>query len=95
MLEEIQFCFGDDPTYLGWSDGTTWNGFDNVWVTEDVHNQICNHFRSEYILMGEDEAGVDYLMQSFDIEPDADGLYSYANGFATSIDEDHYYIVNR
>jgi len=87
MLQEITFHFGDDPTFLGYTDSTTWNGFDNVWVTEDEHNRICNHFRSEYILMGEDAEGVEYLMQSFyELEPDDDGLYSYANGFATSAD---------
>ena len=94
-LQAIRFYFCDDPTWDGFADGTTWNGFDNVWVTPEVHSLICEHFRKDYATMGEDQAGVDYLMQSFDDLEMVDGLYSYAYGFATSIDEDHYHIINR
>jgi hypothetical protein len=39
-LKPCRFYFGDDPTYDGFTDGTTWNGFDNVWVTPEVHKQV-------------------------------------------------------
>ena len=85
-LVPVRFYFGDNPTFDGLSDGSTWNGFDNIYVTAEVHKQISDHFRSEYTSTEYDAAGVGYLMQSFDeIRTDADGLYSYANGFATSI----------
>ena len=85
-MKPCTFCFGDGVEFTGFTDGTTWNGFDNVWVSKQVHAQISAHFRAEYQVLGYHGAALVEAMQCFDeIEPDSDGLYSYARGFATSI----------
>lgn len=86
-LKPCKFYFADETTWDGFTDGTTWNGFDNVWVTPEVHQQISDYFLN-VCKYHPDEI-------SLPTEPDGDGLYSYANGFTTSIDEDHWYIINR
>jgi len=86
-LTPCKFYFGDNPTFDGLTDGTTWNGFDNVWVTPEVHRQIVKHFREDYIKLGYTGNDLAYEMESFNISPSGDGLYSYANGFATSIED--------
>lgn len=83
-LKHCRFYFGDDPTYEGFTDGTTWNGFDNIWVTPEVHKQVMADHPIE-----------DPDNNYWDIEPDDDGLISYAYGFATSIDEDDWHIRNQ
>jgi len=95
QLKPVRFYFGDDPTYDGFADGTTWNGFDNIWVTPEVHKTIVQRFIDEYTINDYNGADLSEVMESFDIEPDDDWLISYACGFATSIDEDHYHIINR
>lgn len=95
-LQPCRFYFGDDPTFAGFTDGTTWNGFDNVWVTAETHAAIVAHFREGYAGIGYRGADLDEAMQPFtELTPDSDGLYSYACGFATSIDEDDWHIRNR
>ena len=94
-LKPCRFYFGDDPTYDGFTDGTTWNGFDNIWVTESVHKEIVERFTEDYKASGYFTHDLDEVMESFMLQPNADGLYSYANGFATSIDEDHWHTINR
>lgn len=86
-LKPCRFYFGDDPTYDGFTDGTTWNGFDNIWVTPEVHEQIKDYFLN---VCKYDPAEIN-LPES----PDDDGLYDYSRGFATSIDEDDWHIRNR
>ena len=86
-MTPCKFYFGDDPTWDGLTDGSTWNGFNNVWVTEETHKAIVQHFTREYRVSGYHGADLLEVMDSFFIEPDDDGLYSYANGFATSIEE--------
>jgi hypothetical protein len=87
-LTPVKFFFGDDPTYDGFTDGTTWNGFENIWVTKEVHEEIVTRFTEDYKVSGYEGDELAEAMESFNIEPDDDGLYSYAYGFATSIDED-------
>lgn len=77
-MRAIKFYFGDDPNFDGFTDDSTWNGFDNVWVTAEVHAEVRAHFKEDGY--DEDESGFG------EIEPDDDGLYSYANGFATQLD---------
>ena len=83
-LKPCRFYFGDDPTYDGFTDGTTWNGFDNVWVTEKTHKAIVGRFLKDYQVSGYHGSDLLEIMESFNIKPDNDGLYSYAYGFATS-----------
>lgn len=86
-LKPCRFYFGDDPTFEGFTDGTTWNGFDNVWVTPEVHKQIIQHFEAECRMLNYSNVETIEQMKTFNIEPDDDGLISYAMGFATSIDD--------
>ena len=72
-MKSVQFYFGDNPTYSGFTDGSTWNGFENIWVTPAVHAQVIK-----------DHPIIDADYDYWDISPDADGLISYAYGFATS-----------
>ena len=74
-MREVKFYFGDGETFDGFTDDSYWNGFINVWVTYEVHQQVIKHF--EDMGCDDDETG---LRQ---IEFDQDGLVSYANGFAT------------
>ena len=69
------FAFADDKPYVGYVNGSTWNGFDNVWVTKDVFEKITSDFGAEESR----ECGLN------DIIPNEDGLYSFAYGFATTI----------
>lgn len=36
----VDGSFNDDLIYDGFTDGTTWNGWDNVWVTPEVHKKV-------------------------------------------------------
>ena len=78
-FKAVRFCFGDDTTYDGFTDGSTWNGFDNIWVTEKVHKQISDYFLNV--------CKYDPEECSLPDEMDEQRLYDYSGGFATSIDE--------
>ncbi len=110
----VKFGWTDDESYDGYTDDTTWNGFDNIWVTPEVHQHIIDQNRADRPQRTNDEldnlvAGwksataakmdSDTLDQFIDriyeidalvtVELDGDtGLYSYAYGYATIIDED-------
>ncbi len=87
-MKPVKFYFGGDPVFDGFADGSTWNGFDNIWVTAEVHKQIIEHFNAECLTLGYfGDQLTEEMLQFTEIEPDAQGLYSYANGFATSIDD--------
>ncbi len=77
----VRFYFGDDPTFDGMHDGSTWNGFENVRVTGETLAAIT----AQFVADGHDEESVAELNT---IEPDADGLYDLGNCYATVIDDD-------
>lgn len=67
-----RFTFDGITNFEGWTDGSRWNGFLNVRVSAETHAQVREWVGDE-----------DWHDCGFDeIEPDADGLYSYADGFA-------------
>ena len=73
VIKKIKFTFNyGDEVFVGYSDGTRWNGWDNISVTEDVHNEIENYFDND----------ADCEME---IKKGENGLYSYGYGFTTSI----------
>ena len=76
-LTPCTFCFADDTEYSGFTDGTTWNGFDNVYVAPETHKEIEHYF---FNVCGYDKEEI-----SLPDSPNDDGLYDYSNGFATSI----------
>ena len=79
----VFFAFDDGPTYLGYTDGTTWNGWANVWVDPDTNESNLDDVRRICKKIGQDEkeglGGMD------EIAPDDDGLICYAYGFTASI----------
>lgn len=80
-LTPCRFVFLDSPIFAGYAYGSTWNGFDNVAVTPAVRDQIVAYFSATQ--PQED-------LDSFDIEPDEDGLISLRDGYATEIVETQY-----
>lgn len=73
-----KFRFEASPAFSGFHNTTGWNGFDNIWVTEDTRAAIAAWLRTE----GETEAADDVLSI-----PAEAGLVSLANGYATQIVE--------
>ena len=72
-MKKVKFTFNydnDNDVWEGYAHGTTWNGWDNVSVDEKEHKRIEEYFGNQ---------------PEMDIEKGKDGLYSYANGFTTSI----------
>ncbi len=74
-LSPCKFSFEDTKTRDGFTDGSTWNGWDNVWVTPEVH-------AAGLAEMG-DHAGDDMLA----MVPGDDGLICYAMGYCTTIED--------
>lgn len=69
-----------DPEFPGYSDGTTWNGFDNIYVTPSVHRQVIASLADSFDAWLENEETIQDMLA---MQPGPDGLISYANGFAT------------
>lgn len=86
-LKVVNFSFGDDMTFVGFDNESTWNGFDNVRVTPAMHEKIRHYFLVE--------CGYHPEEVQLDVELDDQRLIDYSNGFATTIDEDDYYVINR
>ena len=38
-MKKVRFEFGDGNIYDGLTDGSTWNGFANIWVENDVYGK--------------------------------------------------------
>ena len=68
--------FGEGDIYNGYTDYSTWNGFDNVWVTKDVLDKLMKVAKADKETFNPDD---------WPDAPDEYGLYSLANGFSTSI----------
>src|SRR5690606_39505352 len=69
----------DRKIFDGFTDGTKWNGFDNIWVTPDTHAQVIEH-------MGDDPETLEMFRELEPMEhPEVGTLYSYSHGFTTSI----------
>jgi hypothetical protein len=79
-MKACRFYFADPdgPTYQGFTDGTTWNGFANVWVTPAVRDAIADAADAEepWSETGKELRG---------LTPNADGLISLANGYAAEV----------
>ena len=100
-LRSVAFGWDDETTYEGFTDGSTWNGWHNIWVTEKVHNQILEEFDAtlptglrnelkELLALPRTEEIEDQIhdLNSFHlVEQDDDRLFSYAYGYATCIEE--------
>ena len=74
--EKVIFDFGDGIDRKGFTDGTTWNGFNNIWIDEKVYQNIIQHFDH---INDIDESGL------LELKKDDDGLYCLAYGYSTII----------
>ena len=85
--KRVAFVFDDSPIFDGYTDGTKWNGFANIKVNEETHLLLLEYFASGYIYdfekMFETEFGIGQGGEH--IQPNEDGLYSYAYGFTPTI----------
>ena len=73
-LSPCRFYIGNpDVIYDGFTDGTTWNGFDNVMVSPKTHKKIIEYF------------GDDVVDELLTMKINNDGLFDYSNGFITQI----------
>ena len=85
--KKVNFVFDDSPIFEGYTDGTKWNGFANVKVAEETHLLLLEYFASGYGYdfdkMFEVEFGIG--QGGSHLQPNENGLYSYAYGFCTSI----------
>jgi hypothetical protein len=100
-LRHCNFSFDDEESYEGFTDGSTWNGWDNVCVTEKVHHNIvewstfaqpaAEQKRLEELLeqpQSEERDEEIYCINPFVlIEQDEYRLYDYGNCFTAQIDE--------
>lgn len=75
-LQTVRFQFEDSPAFDGFADGTTWNGYANVWISPEVREQVVAWLREQG-----DEDTADEIMGL----PVEDGLVSLANGYTAQI----------
>lgn len=80
MKRPVRFYFADDTEYDGFTDDTTWNGFDNIWVTAETFEKVLAEW--EKTAGPDDREHLDELKSQ---APDEDGHYSFAYGYATQI----------
>lgn len=76
-----RFTFEDSPAFDGFTDGSRWNGFDNVWITPKTREAIVSWFADEY-------GDPDTLASNADmmaIPADDNGLICLGCGYATQI----------
>jgi hypothetical protein len=76
-MKNVKFDFGDGVIYDGFTDGTTWNGFNNIWISDKVYRQMLNNFN--HMMYDFRESGL------FELTQDEEGLYSLSYGFSTII----------
>lgn len=87
-LRRCRFRFVDEPTYAGWTDGSTWNGFLNVWVTPEVRDQIADNMDADEGCEGCYAAEPETLEELRNLTPDANGLIDLSRGWAAELVED-------
>jgi hypothetical protein len=83
-LHACRFTFDDSPEFEGFSDGSTWNGFDNVWVTPETRNRIVAWFRAQPDCDADCEEGNQDMLAL----PVDDGLVSLGWGYAASVSQE-------
>lgn len=76
-----RFTFeGMSPIFEGFTNGTRWNGWPNVWVRPDVAAAVAKWSRDE----GDDETADEIEAKA----PDGDGLISLAYGYTPTLEEE-------
>lgn len=88
MLTKCKFKFDTEAeVYQGFTDGTSWNGANNVWVTPEVHRKVVADFKRSWPEFKEDfdrDFG-ECLVDDHETEAGRLALVSYAYGFSTVV----------
>jgi|19_taG_2_1085344.scaffolds.fasta_scaffold28482_3 hypothetical protein len=71
-------------TFVGYDLDSTWNGFDNVAVTKEVHEKLLEWVNDQHDMALDPDGKPD----PDDWQPDDQGLYHWVNGWTIEIDED-------
>lgn len=79
-MRPVRFTFEGGPEFAGFTDGTTWNGWPNVWVTPDERDRIVAWFRAE-----PDDDTADELARATIISDMTPPLVSLANGYTPTL----------
>ena len=70
----------DEPVFDGFWDGnSTWNGFPNIWVTEETHQAVCA------AMLADKQCDNDSLGDFLSMKPEDNGLISYGWGYTPKI----------
>jgi hypothetical protein len=75
-MKAIKWAFDLSPSFDGFTDGTYWNGFTNVWVTPPVRDAVVQWLRF-------DGCDVDTISDIAALPVGKDGLVSLSHGYAT------------
>ena len=70
------------PCFNGYTDGTTWNGWNNIWVDEETHLKVLDYLAKDY----DYNFNLMFKENNFDeLQPNKMGLYCYAYGMTCII----------
>ena len=82
-LRAVRWSFGGDgPTFEGYTDGTTWNGWQNVWVSPGTHHLVLAWLGTD-----DKESFEELTFDEYEVDGEKAMLFSYAYGFCTCIEE--------
>lgn len=80
VREPVRFSFDTEAEFDGFTDGTTWNGFLNVWVTPETRDEIA---ATDDIFSTSNPDAQAERDEFKGLEPDESGLICLAYGYAT------------
>jgi hypothetical protein len=78
-----KFTDASGNEWQGETDGTTWNGFDNVWVNAETFKAMLAKWREEAKASGDDEEWVGEVEET--VIANEYGMYSFAYGYAFEV----------
>ena len=81
-MKKVKWCFDGTRVFNGFTDGSKWNGFHNIWVDKKTHKMVSKLMIEELI-----HSDCDHREKEDweNMKPNNDGLYSYANCYTTQI----------
>lgn len=81
QMRMCQFTFDGEERFIGYTDGTLWNGFDNIWTTPEQHADILRHFHA----VDDDDSLQEFLGMPRRHHRQLGDCFSYAYGYATQV----------